>query len=165
MDTVSNPSLPELRGDVLAVDMLRACVRHDADDLRDLLAELNTAMRRLTDPAGGFALDSYIRYRVEELFADAVEALGCHPGDTVAMSSSTVAVEVVVMMGRFMMPPEVGAALRAFADGDFGPLGDLGGLDRVAAVSLATAAAERASSSSPEAVLEKLDRLRQQFSA
>ncbi|MGA5824112.1 hypothetical protein ACPC54_40480 [Kitasatospora sp. NPDC094028] len=167
MDTIPTPapSLPELRGNILAVDLLRACVRHDADDLADLLAELNTGMRRLTDPAGGFALDSFTRYRVEEMFADAVEALGCRPGDTTALPTTTVAVEVVVTMGRMGMPANVAAALRAFADGDFGPLGDLGGLDRVAAVSLATAAAERAGASSPEEVLEKLDRLRQQFGA
>ncbi|MFE2911418.1 hypothetical protein [Kitasatospora indigofera] len=165
MDTASNPCLAELRGNVLAVDMLRACVRHDTDDLHGLLVELDTGMRRLMDPAGGFALYNRTKYRVEELFADAVEALGCRPGDASAMSSTTAVVEVVVMMGRFTMPPEVGAALRAFTAGDFGPLSSLGSLDRMAAVSLATAAAERAGASSPEALLEKLDRLRQHFSA
>lgn len=62
------------------------------------------------------------------------------------------------------MPADVAAALRAFADGHFELLSNLGGLDRIVAVSLATAAAERAGSSSPEAVLEKLDRLRREFS-
>ncbi|MQS17962.1 hypothetical protein F7Q99_38690 [Streptomyces kaniharaensis] len=164
METVSNPSLPALRGNVLAVDLLRACVRHDADDVRDLLGELNTAMRRLTDPAGGVALYHHAKYRAEEMFADAVEALGCRPGDTAALPTTTVAVEVVVTMGRVMMPADVAAALRAFADGDFGLISNLDGLNRMAAVSLATAAAERAAAS-PEAVLEKLDRLRSAFSS
>ncbi len=165
MDTVPNPSLPELRGNVLAVDMLRACVRHDAGDLRDLLAELNTSMRRLADPAGGFALHNYTKHRAEEMFADAVEALGVRPGEAAAtMPTTTTAVEVAVTMGHIEMPPDVAAALRAFADGNFGLISNLDGLDRMAAVSLATAAAERARAA-PEAVLEKLDRLRCEFAS
>ncbi|MFI5987340.1 hypothetical protein ACIBEA_41525 [Streptomyces sp. NPDC051555] len=143
------------------MDLLRACVRHDADDIRDLLAELNTSMRRLTDPAGGLSLYFHTKYRAEEMFADAVEALGIRPGEEGrVLPSTTVAVEVAVTMGRVGMPANVSAALRAFADGDFELISDLDGLDRMAAVALATAAAERASAA-PEAVLEKLERFRE----
>ncbi|MFB7677862.1 hypothetical protein ACFC26_41330 [Kitasatospora purpeofusca] len=165
MDTALPPPLPELRGNIIAVDLLRACVAHNADDVRDLLSELDTGMRRLTDPAGGFALYNHTRYRAEEMFADALEGLGVRPDDVAGtMPSAAVAVEVASIMGRFGMPPYVADALRAFPDGDFGRISNLDGIDRMAAVSLATAAAERAAAS-PEAVLQKLDRLRAEHSS
>ncbi|MFF8696739.1 hypothetical protein ACF08W_31450 [Streptomyces sp. NPDC015144] len=158
-------SVPRLRGGILAVDLVRACVRHDPADLHDVVVELDRGMRRLMDPAGGVALHDHARHRVEGLFADAVEALGCRPGDTTPLGAiPAVAVETTALTGRFPMPPDVGSALDAFAAGDVGPLGDLHGLDRFVAVSLATAAAERASSP-PEAVLEKLDALRERLAA
>ncbi|MFJ6015179.1 hypothetical protein [Streptomyces sp. NPDC092952] len=158
-------SLPRLRGGILAVDLLRACVRHDPADLYDLVVELDRGMRRLMDPAGGVALHDHARYQAEELFADAVESLGCGPGDTTPLGAApAVAAEAAALTGRFPMSPDVGSALDAFAAGDVGPLGDLYGLDRIVAVSLATAAAERASSP-PEAVLERLDALRRQLAA
>ncbi|MFJ9523250.1 hypothetical protein ACIRPK_34045 [Kitasatospora sp. NPDC101801] len=164
--TPTTPSLPELRGNVLAVNLLRAAVRHDADDLRELLVELNTAVRTLGDPAGGIALDQFARYRAEELLADALEQLGVLPGTTTeTMPTTTVAAEVTLMLQQMTVPPDVADALRAYGAGDFWQLSNVGHRDRAAAVALATAAAERAGASSPEAALERLDALREELSA
>ncbi|TXS75842.1 hypothetical protein EAO76_12135 [Streptomyces sp. sk2.1] len=52
------------------------CVRHDPKDLHGLVVELDSAMRRLTDPAGGLTLRNHIKHRAEALFADAPAGSG-----------------------------------------------------------------------------------------
>ncbi|MFF3538019.1 hypothetical protein ACFYXP_29285, partial [Streptomyces sp. NPDC002466] len=53
-----------------------AGARHDPKDLHGLVVELDSAMRRLTDPAGGLTLRNHIKHRAEALFADAPAGSG-----------------------------------------------------------------------------------------
>ncbi|MGW1013003.1 hypothetical protein ACWD4X_23575 [Streptomyces termitum] len=148
MEIFSPLSLPHLRGTVLAVDMVRACVRRDQADHHGLVIEVDAAARRLDDPAGGLPLYLAAEHAVEELLADALEILGCTPGSTAILAETSVAAEAEDLIQHFPMPLQFAALLRDFATGDLTPFSALSGADRIAAVSLATAAAMQTASPS-----------------
>lgn len=156
------PSHAQLRGEVLAVDLVRACARHDTDDVSALLVELRTAIGPFPE---GLALYRYAEQQLTYLLAELLGELGVTDDDfTGTTPTAALSTELQSVRTFLHTPGEVTGALEAFATGDLGPLAALKGLDRLIGMALAVAMAARAHWPAAQ-VTGRLDALRRQVSA
>ncbi|MET9347723.1 hypothetical protein [Streptomyces termitum] len=160
MDTVFFPPRPlrEVRGEVLALDLVRAYTARDWAAGQDLIAELDGAMRALTDPAGGLPLYTAAREALADLFEDELTALDVPPYDPASrIPTALLAAETGLLLAGTAVAPEVRGALGAFAAGDFAAMVAVSTTGWFVVVGLAAAAAGRVRHGGADAYLAALD--------
>ncbi|MFI8426045.1 hypothetical protein [Streptomyces sp. NPDC085479] len=162
MDTLPSPSrtLRDVRGEILALDLVRAYAAPDWVAGQDLVAELDSAMRALTDPAGGLSLHTAAQNALTDLFENELVALDVPPHDPASrIPTALLAAETDLLLTGTTAAPEVRTALAAFTVGDFAAMvsGSVSGTTWFVVVGLAAAAAGRVRHGSAAAYLTALD--------
>ncbi|GGY78995.1 hypothetical protein GCM10010363_69920 [Streptomyces omiyaensis] len=158
MDTLPSPSrtLRDVRGEILALDLVR-----DWAAGQDLVAELDSAMRALTDPTGGLPLHTAAQNALTGLFEDELVALDVPPHDPASrIPTARLTAETDLLLTGTTTAPEICDALAAFAVGDFAGMVSVPTTSWFVVVGLAAAAAGRVRHGSADAYLTALERRR-----